>query len=1060
MDLRTQLQNTLGTTYTLERELSGGGMSRVFVANEPRLNRKIVVKVLSPDLAQGLSAQRFEREIQLAASLQQANIVPVLSAGDTGGLPFYTMPYVEGESLRQRLLAQGALPIGDAIRVLRDVARALAYAHDRGIVHRDIKPDNVLVSGGTAVVTDFGIAKAIAASKGDGETGTGWLTSVGTSVGTPAYISPEQAAGDPNVDHRADLYSFGCMAYELFTGQPPFPSRTPQRMLAAHLGEAPQLITALRPEVPPAAAALVMQCLAKDPAERPQTASEIVSVLDAPTSGSGYDAMPPILFGGRGMLKKALAAYAGAFILVAVMARAAIIGIGLPDWVFPGALVVMALGLPVILFTAYTQYVTRRAILKSPTFTPNGSPSAAQHGTMATIALKASPHLSWRRTTLGGMYAVAAFMLLIGGFMLLRALGIGPAGSLLAAGKIDENERMLVAEFQSRTQDTTLGPVVTEAFRTGLGQSQRVNVMSTTTIRDVLRRMQRPQNSRVDFALAREIATREGLKAVVDGEILGVGGSYTISAKLVSAQTGETLASFTESADDARGVLPAIDRLAKDMRAKIGESLRAVQATTALEQVTTPSLEALRKYVAGSQALQASGNFAQGVALLEEAIAIDTGFAMAYRKLALELTNRGGQTPRVNELLQKAYDHRDRLSDAERYLTAGDYFQSGPKQDITKAIASYEAAINVQPTSAPALNNLGNLYRAMREFPKAEQLYRRAMKANPPVAVVYNNLMTTQSALGQVDSIRATLREYAATVPTHPNVVSYQARFYAMTGQYDSATALLAENIRARASDPAARGEWSVVLADVAELRGRIGDSMKWRAEQRGAAKQRGLRNASIQAVLDTAQLELWYLDHRDHAIALIDAALLRFPLDSLDPVDRPYVRLATLYALAGRPDKARAMQTQFERSRKNITLLGDEATRRMMNGDVAVSERRYADAVREYTAADAGPCPVCVLPALGHALDLAGQTDSSIAVLTKFVSTPYLVRSGPDAQYLAGSHKRLGELWEQKGDAAKAASNYAKFVELWQRADPELQPQVADVKKRLARLGDLEKKR
>src|SRR5262245_1231198 len=322
-DLRDQLQSTLSGSYTLERELGGGGMSRVFVADETRLARKVVVKVLSPELAQGISAERFEREIKLAASLQQANIVPVLNAGETGGMPFYTMPFVEGESLRAHLRT-GAMPTGQAVSVLRDVARALAYAHQRGIVHRDIKPDNVLLSGGAAVVTDFGIAKAISASRtqsGDGAT----LTQLGTSIGTPAYISPEQAAGDPDVDQRADIYSFGCMAYELPAGRPPFIARTPQRLLAAHMSESPQAITELRPDTPPALAAMVMRCLEKEADSRPQTAVELFPALETTqTSDTGYAPMPSILLGGRGMLKKALGVYAVAFIVVAIVAKAAI----------------------------------------------------------------------------------------------------------------------------------------------------------------------------------------------------------------------------------------------------------------------------------------------------------------------------------------------------------------------------------------------------------------------------------------------------------------------------------------------------------------------------------------------------------------------------------------------------------------------------------------------------------------------------------------------------------------------------------------------------------------
>ncbi|MGZ8469612.1 MAG: protein kinase domain-containing protein, partial [Gemmatirosa sp.] len=287
--LRAHLDRALGEQYVIEHELGGAGMSRVFVARELALGRSVVLKVLPPELAAGLNVERFRREIQLAAGLQHPHVVPVLSAGSAGGVPYYTMPLVEGESLRTRLAREGALPIGEAIRVLHDVADALAHAHGRGIVHRDVKPDNVLLSGLHALVTDFGVAKALRTAfltPGDGLEPD--ATGAGLAIGTPAYMAPEQAAADPAVDHRADIYAFGVLAYETLAGVPPFRGKTPAEVLSAHLAEAPEPVEAHRPEVPPALAALVMQCLAKRPEDRPLDATVVRDGLAAvATPGAG-----------------------------------------------------------------------------------------------------------------------------------------------------------------------------------------------------------------------------------------------------------------------------------------------------------------------------------------------------------------------------------------------------------------------------------------------------------------------------------------------------------------------------------------------------------------------------------------------------------------------------------------------------------------------------------------------------------------------------------------------------------------------------------------------------
>ena len=214
--LLEQLQATLGTGYAIERELAGGGMSRVFVAQERALGRRVVVKILPPELAADVSMERFHREIQLAAMLLHPHIIPLLSAGDAEGLPYYTMPFVEGESLRLRLARDGPLDVEVALRLTREVALALDYAHRQGIVHRDIKPENVLLHDGHAFVTDFGIARAVnRAASGIN------LTIVGIALGTPHYMSPEQGSGDRELDGRSDIYALGCVLYEMLTGDPP-----------------------------------------------------------------------------------------------------------------------------------------------------------------------------------------------------------------------------------------------------------------------------------------------------------------------------------------------------------------------------------------------------------------------------------------------------------------------------------------------------------------------------------------------------------------------------------------------------------------------------------------------------------------------------------------------------------------------------------------------------------------------------------------------------------------------------------------------------------------------
>jgi hypothetical protein len=277
-----RLSAALADRYRIEREVGAGGMATVYLAEDIRHGRQVALKVLRPELAATLGPERFFREIQVAARLQHPHILPLHDSGEAGGFLYFVMPYVEGESLRERLARVGELPVHDAVKILVEVVDALAYAHSQGVVHRDIKPDNVMLSGRHALVTDFGVAKAVSEA-----TGRQQLTTAGVALGTPSYMAPEQAAADPNLDHRVDIYAVGAMAYELLTGRPPFTGMTSQQILAAHVTQAPDPVSRHRPTCPPALEAVIMRCLAKRAADRFQTAEELLQNLEPLATPSG-----------------------------------------------------------------------------------------------------------------------------------------------------------------------------------------------------------------------------------------------------------------------------------------------------------------------------------------------------------------------------------------------------------------------------------------------------------------------------------------------------------------------------------------------------------------------------------------------------------------------------------------------------------------------------------------------------------------------------------------------------------------------------------------------------
>ncbi|HSR14882.1 MAG TPA: protein kinase [Gemmatimonadales bacterium] len=1037
-DLRTRLEAALGATYRLESELGGGGMSRVFLAEEVALGRQVVIKVLPPEMGAGVNEDRFRREIQLAARLQHPHIVPLLAAGSADGLLWYAMPFVEGQSLRARLERGGELPVEEAVRILREVTDALAYAHEKGVVHRDIKPDNVMLSGNHALVTDFGVAKAVT----DSATGGGALTSLGLALGTPAYMAPEQASADPNVDQRADLYALGAMGYEMLTGRPPFTAPTPQAVLAAHLIQAPEKLSAIRPAVPPPLEALLHRCLEKRPADRWQRAADVLPQLEAMLMSSGSTA--PYLPQGVVSSGTELAlrrthpvrvsiVFALAALLVLTVTWWLVNRLGLPDWVMMAAGVLLLAGLPIMVVAA--RHEQRRILARKAGAAPSTPDSFL--GRLTTL----------RGAMAGGGLAFGGLAVGAGVFMLLRVLGVGPFATLLSAGVLKERSLLVIADFATGAEDSTLAGSITEALRIDLGQSPSIRLLEGRQVAQALERMQRPADAPIDLATAQDIAQREGASAVVAGEVSRLGGGYVLSARLVSATDGSTLLGVRESSPDQAGLIAAVDRISKQLREGIGESLRSIRSGEPLEQVTTTSLEALRLYTQGEHARDA-GRLEESVRLWEQAIAADSNFAMAWRKLSVALFNTGGDAERQFAAAQRAYDLRDRLPRREADLAVAYYFQSNGERP--EAIAAYERMLATWPDEVPARNNLALLLNLEQRYSESERLLRAVTDSGTTVAAFYDNLIDAQLFQRKYAAAESTVARYASAVPVAVGQRQYFSTSVAFAGGDFARAAATADSMRGledRTWKSYAEGQG--VRLNV--LRGRIGKA-RAAAEANPIIGDASANADRLGREVAIAEVEGLLQGDLEAAGRRLGAAIERYPLDSVPPRNRDYPYFVYVAAMLDRPDLVARLEADYRPIRgTGRNAAGDAA---WVRASVAATRGDWSTVVEETRQAQQRwGCPVCALPMVGRAFDEMGQVDSALAVFEDYASRPMYYTIGQEVD-LPRVLVRLGELYETKGDKAKALEYYGKFVDLWTDADPELQPRVAEIRKRIGQLA------
>ncbi len=910
-------------------------MATVYLAHDLKHDRSVALKVVHPEIVSDVGVERFLREIRLTARLTHPHILPVLDSGTDAGRLWYTMPYVRGESLRDRLRRDVQLPIDNALAIARQTALALDYAHREGVVHRDVKPENVLLSGDQAFVMDFGVARA-AICPGDKP-----LTTNGLVVGTPAYMAPEQAAGG-RIDARADVYALGCVLYEMLAGEPPFTGPTPRAVMARSVaGEIPPLRT-IRPSVTRALDQTILKALSRVPADRFASAAELARALPGHSTSAG------------------------------------------------------------------------------------------------------APRRTW------ALIGLAAIGLAIAGYVTFRAQEMPSTSTLLSSGALKERERVLVADFETHTSDSLLGLAATEAFRIDFSQTSVVTTVSPPEVARILEQMRRSAGARLDPVSAREVARRAGIGAIVTGDITPVADAYLVSVQLVSSHSGQTLAALRERAPQASEIISAIDRLSRRLRETIGESLKTLRAEPPLDSVTTASLEALQKYSLATRLAMGRGDFQGAIPLLEEAVALDSGFAMAYRALG---TYRGQVGDRAGQVagLTAAFEHRNRLSSREAAHTRAAYFDM-VTHESGKAIAAYRGILAQNPDDRVALLNLALLYADRRDYATAESLDVQAVALDSTNWIAYLNLMYAQAAQGKRTELKQTLDRALTRFPNLPAAELEAIAVETSAGNYEAAERLaLAFEDRRRRTLP-----WGVIalrrLAELAAVQGKLAEAESRLSAAMAASDQAGDTTGYLELAFDRAQIDIFYRGQRRRGLLQIERALRRYPMRSLPAPDRPYLSLAFVQAVAGDASSARRLVDQYLQAVEPDLRDNSRYLYRSVMGEIAMTERRPAEALKQFRQ-NTYLCPMCGLADVARAYDALGMIDSSLATYERYVATPDIDRLTDDSRYLAHVYKRVGELHARRGEERQARDYYARFMGLWNDADPELQSQVLEVRRRMADL-------
>jgi tetratricopeptide (TPR) repeat protein len=698
-------------------------------------------------------------------------------------------------------------------------------------------------------------------------------------------------------------------------------------------------------------------------------------------------------------------------------------GLGLPDKIPMYALVLLALGLPVVVATWFVQR-RMHATLES-------------RGGLLRL-------FTWKRTLLGG---VAAFAVLA--IVTLLVMVLQKRSTLLAQGVIANDQPIVLADFVSTARDTTLGSVVTEALRVDLMQSNVIRLAQPAQIHSALARMQRKPQDGLSPEVARDLAEREGMKAVVEGDVKQAGPGYLITARIVAKDS--IVVAIKEVAKDSTDFIPAVNRLSRELRSRAGESLKTIRAGTPLLQATTSSLAALRKYSEAQRVSNLQGDALGGVRLFEEAIALDSTFAMAWTSMGMQLNNTGIRVNDALHAITRAYELRDRLTERERYLAIASYEET-VRHDLQESLDADNHVLAIDSTDAMANNNIGNIMVATHRQSDAIPFFRRAIAAGFERS--NSNLAMTLIAMGRSAEGWAVFKQAVERYPDNFVIARRIVESHAVEGRLEVADSI-ARSIESRFTGVrTARVTLTSDRIAVAQMSGRLADAAALSAQYRANLAGMGLRADQLASLLRDAEVSLQVRHDRARSLREIDAALRAFPLESVPISERPYMQIALLYYGGADPARAEAMLTTGARlhaTRSNGRFRSEiagfvRAVGMLESGKPAAA---LPQLLRE---SELLACLNCKLDYVARAYDGAGMADSARATYERFL-TRFPPQSVPeDGMRRAPAMFRLAELYDAAGNVKKAKEWYGEFVQEWAHADAELQPQVQTARKRLQR--------